>query len=74
MRWVGAESEEQRGTPLEALSGGERGRLHLAKNVYATKAQLRTMYAHAIDELTRLKARVDPRNVLVNDFFARAFG
>jgi decaprenylphospho-beta-D-ribofuranose 2-oxidase len=50
------------------------GRLHLAKNVYATKTQLRTMYAHAIDELARLKTKVDPRNVLMNDFFARAFG
>jgi decaprenylphospho-beta-D-ribofuranose 2-oxidase len=50
------------------------GRLHLVKNVYATKDQLRRMYTHALDELSRLKASLDPRNVLVNDFYARAFG
>jgi FAD/FMN-containing dehydrogenase/fatty acid desaturase len=50
------------------------GRLHLVKNVYATKEQLRRMYGHAIDDLARLKAQVDPRGVLMNDFFGRAFG
>lgn len=50
------------------------GRLHLVKNVYATKEQLRRMYAHAVDDLARIKATHDPANVLVNDFFARTFG
>jgi decaprenylphospho-beta-D-ribofuranose 2-oxidase len=50
------------------------GRLHLIKNVHATRAQLGAMYAHAAGDLARIKARVDPRGVLVNDFFARAFG
>lgn len=49
------------------------GRLHLAKSVYATRDQMRRMYGHAIDTMHELKARVDPRGVLVNDFFARAF-
>jgi decaprenylphospho-beta-D-ribofuranose 2-oxidase len=50
------------------------GRLHLVKNVYATRDQLRRMYAHAIEELARLKAKHDGQNVLVNGFFARVFG
>jgi decaprenylphospho-beta-D-ribofuranose 2-oxidase len=50
------------------------GRLHLIKNVHATRAQLGAMYAHAAGDLARIKSRVDPRGVLVNDFFARAFG
>lgn len=50
------------------------GRVHLIKSVDATGAQLRRMYAHALPELARLKSRLDPRGVLVNDFFVRAFG
>jgi stearoyl-CoA desaturase (delta-9 desaturase) len=50
------------------------GRLHLVKNVYATRAQLRRMYGHALDDLARLKAKHDPKGLLVNDFFTRAFG
>jgi decaprenylphospho-beta-D-ribofuranose 2-oxidase len=50
------------------------GRLNLAKNVYATRPQLRRMYAHATGELAKQKARVDPRHVLANGFFDRAFG
>jgi FAD/FMN-containing dehydrogenase len=50
------------------------GRLHLTKNVYGTREQLRTMYGHAASELARLKALHDPKNVLKNDFFARVFG
>jgi decaprenylphospho-beta-D-ribofuranose 2-oxidase len=50
------------------------GRLNLAKNVYASGDQLRRMYAHAATELASLKARVDPRHVLANAFFDRAFG
>jgi FAD/FMN-containing dehydrogenase len=59
---------------LNEVCIGAGGRLHLGKNVYATKEQIRKMYAHAIGELGRLKARLDPKNVLVNDFFTRAFG
>lgn len=50
------------------------GRLHLVKNVYGTRAQLRAMYGHAEAEMNRVKSRVDPRGVLQNDFFARVFG
>lgn len=50
------------------------GRTHLVKNVYATKSQLQRMYAHALPKLASLKSEYDPRGVLVNDFFMRAFG
>ena len=47
------------------------GRLHLVKNVYATRPQLRAMYGDALDALEGLKARHDPRRVLENDFLRR---
>jgi FAD/FMN-containing dehydrogenase len=59
---------------LNEASMAAGGRLHLAKNVYATQDQLRRMYAPALQELARVKARVDPKGVLVNDFFTRGFG
>lgn len=50
------------------------GRLHLVKNLHGTRAQLKAMYGHALDALARLKGEVDPRGLLSNDFFSRAFG
>lgn len=50
------------------------GRLHLVKSLYASREQLGTMYAHAVSDLARLKARADPSSALINDFFTRAFG
>jgi decaprenylphospho-beta-D-ribofuranose 2-oxidase len=50
------------------------GRLSLLKDVYATPTQLRRMYGHALDEAAALKAKYDPRMVLRNAFFDRAFG
>ncbi len=49
------------------------GRLHLVKNVYGTRTQLRAMYGDVEEEVHRVRSRVDPRGVLTNDFFTRVF-
>jgi FAD/FMN-containing dehydrogenase/fatty acid desaturase len=50
------------------------GRIHLVKDVRATRTQMRAMYGHAEVDFNRVKSRVDPRGILVNGFFARTFG
>jgi decaprenylphospho-beta-D-ribofuranose 2-oxidase len=50
------------------------GRVHLVKNVYATPEQIATMYAESGLRFLELKQRLDPNNVLRNEFFDRVFG
>jgi decaprenylphospho-beta-D-ribofuranose 2-oxidase len=47
------------------------GRIHLVKNVCASKEQIARMYGNALPEFRALKAKHDPQGVLRNDFFTR---
>lgn len=49
------------------------GRVHLTKNVFATRDDLEAMYGDGIQMLARIKARYDPGGLLATDFSDRLF-
>ena len=50
------------------------GRVYLVKNVHARPATLAAMYGGHAEEFFALKAELDPRGVLRNEFLERNFG
>jgi decaprenylphospho-beta-D-ribofuranose 2-oxidase len=50
------------------------GRVHLVKNVFASRKTLREMYADGTERFFALKRELDPSGSLRNDFFERTFG
>jgi len=53
---------------LASTCRGLGGRVHLTKNVEAAADDLAAMYADALPEFRRLKRRLDPDEILQNDF------
>jgi FAD/FMN-containing dehydrogenase len=49
------------------------GRVHLVKNVEVDPDDLDEMYGEAFDRFLAIKARVDPRGSIRNEFFDRIF-
>lgn len=49
------------------------GRVHLTKNVFATRDDLEAMYGEGLAELARVKAETDPHALLASDFADRVF-
>jgi len=50
------------------------GRVHLVKNVFASRKTLSEMYAGGTERFFALKRELDPSGSLRNDFFERTFG
>jgi decaprenylphospho-beta-D-ribofuranose 2-oxidase len=50
------------------------GRVHLVKNVFASRKTLSEMYADGTERFFALKRELDPSGSLRNDFFERTFG
>jgi decaprenylphospho-beta-D-ribofuranose 2-oxidase len=50
------------------------GRVHLVKNVFASKQTLAAMYAESAERFFALKRELDPAGMLRNDFLERTFG
>jgi decaprenylphospho-beta-D-ribofuranose 2-oxidase len=59
---------------LTDVCGRLGGRIHLVKNVNASKATIATMYAGTLPEFRALKSLVDPERVLVNAFLEKVVG
>jgi FAD/FMN-containing dehydrogenase len=49
------------------------GRVHLTKNVFATRDDLQAMYGEGLEQLARVKQRYDPGGLLASDFSDRLF-
>ena len=47
------------------------GRVHLSKNVYASRGVIEAMYGPALDEFFAQKAQVDPEGILCNSFLEK---
>ena len=50
------------------------GRVHLVKNVFASKRTLAEMYGDGAQRFIELKRELDPAGILRNDFLDRTFG
>jgi decaprenylphospho-beta-D-ribofuranose 2-oxidase len=50
------------------------GRVHLVKNVFASKRTLGEMYGEGAQRFIALKGELDPAGILRNDFLERTFG
>ncbi len=50
------------------------GRVHLVKNVFASKETLAAMYADSAERFFALKRELDPAGILHNEFLERTFG
>jgi decaprenylphospho-beta-D-ribofuranose 2-oxidase len=50
------------------------GRVHLVKNVFASKQTLAEMYGENLKRFFDLKGDLDPAGILRNDFLERTFG
>jgi len=50
------------------------GRVHLVKNVFASRQTLAAMYAEGAERFFALKEELDPAGILRNDFLERTFG
>jgi decaprenylphospho-beta-D-ribofuranose 2-oxidase len=50
------------------------GRVHLVKNVFASKRTLAEMYGESAERFFALKRELDPAGILRNDFLERTFG
>jgi decaprenylphospho-beta-D-ribofuranose 2-oxidase len=50
------------------------GRVHLVKNVVASKETLAKMYGESAERFLALKRELDPAGILRNDFLERTFG
>lgn len=50
------------------------GRVHLVKNVFASKQTLAKMYGEGAERFFALKSELDPAGILRNDFLERTLG
>jgi hypothetical protein len=59
---------------LSRICRGLGGHVHLVKDVYARPEDLAAMHAGRIAEVVAVRARLDPKGVLRNDFIDRVIG
>jgi decaprenylphospho-beta-D-ribofuranose 2-oxidase len=71
---VGWDTLRQRLRALSEVCLELGGRVHLVKNVEASREVLRRMYGDAFPTFRSLKARYDPRGMLENEFYDRVLG
>ena len=55
------------------LCASEGGRVHLVKHVFADPTAMEAMYRRGVEELREQKLRLDPENILTNEFLRRVF-
>ena len=58
----------------DLLWDGFGGRVHLVKNVFASKQTLAKMYGEGAERFFALKSELDPAGILRNDFLERTLG